>query len=342
MDFRPASTRGISGYIIIFSFGIALALATASECHSITNISSLLYGVALWVWWACVASALWAISKRVPFLLSFSPATISVQVVIGSVLGVAHLLLLRSLGNDTLHLNPFGMEMLIYGFIFGISSVMQSQVHAQRDAMRALELQRQLSAAHLRALQMQLAPHFLFNTLNAITTLVELGRQQAAAEMLHNLNAMMKSTLASVSPEKVPLSRELEFVGNYLAIEQIRFADRLRVEMNVDPTALGGMVPSFLLQPLVENAIHHGIGRSEGGGVVEASAVRDGEWLHVHVRDTGKGAVAGIQNGHGIGLKNTRERLEHFYQKAYRMTAQPLTTGGFEVAITIPFEAQAL
>jgi LytS/YehU family sensor histidine kinase len=233
------------------------------------------------------------------------------------------------------------MELLIYGFIFGISSVIQSQVRSQGETMRSLELQRQLSAAHLRALQMQLAPHFLFNTLNAITTLVELGRQQAAAEMLHHLNAMMKSTLASASPEKVPLSRELEFVSNYLAIEQVRFHDRLRVEMNVDPTALGGLVPCFLLQPLVENAIHHGIGRSEEAGVVEASAIRDGEWLHMHIRDTGKGQIAASPNGHGIGLSNTRERLEHFYQKAYRMTARPLTTGGFEVAITIPFEAQA-
>jgi sensor histidine kinase YesM len=339
MDSQPASSRKISGYLIIFSFAIALALATASECQSITHLPSLLYGVVLWVWWACVASALWAASKRVPFLLSFSLTAISLQIAIGSALGVAHLLLLNALGNDKLHLNPFGMELLIYGFIFGISGVIQSQVRTQREAMHSLELQRQLSAAHLRALQMQLAPHFLFNTLNAITTLVELGRQQAAAEMLHHLNAMMKSTLASVSPEKVPLSRELEFVSNYLAIEQVRFHDRLRVE-KVDPTALGGLVPCFLLQPLVENAIHHGIGRSEEAGVVEASAIREGDWLHMHIRDTGRGKVASGPNGHGIGLSNTRERLEHFYQKAYRMTAQPLTTGGFEVAISIPFEAQ--
>lgn len=342
MDSQPATSRRISGYLIIFSFAIALALGTAAECQGITNIPDLLYGATLWIWWACVASALWAISKRVPFLLSFSWAAIFLQIAIGSALGLAHLLLLKRLGNDRLHLNSFGMELLIYGFIFGISGVIQSQVRAQRDAMRSLELQRQLSAAHLRALQMQLAPHFLFNTLNAITTLVELGRQQAAAEMLHHLNAMMKSTLASVSPEKVPLSRELEFVSNYLAIEQVRFHDRLRVEMKVDPTALGGLVPCFLLQPLVENAIHHGIGRSEEAGVVEASAIREGEWLHMHIRDTGRGQVASPQNGHGIGLSNTRERLEHFYQKAYRMTAHPLTTGGFEVAISIPFEAQAV
>src|SRR6202035_4347447 len=111
--------------------------------------------------------------------------------------------------------------------------------------MRSLELQRQLSTAHLRALQMQLEPHFLFNTLNAITTLVELGRQKAAAEMLNHLNAILKSTLSRRTPEKVPLSQELELVGNYLAIEQVRFADRLRVQFDVDPCAIDGLVPCF-------------------------------------------------------------------------------------------------
>jgi LytS/YehU family sensor histidine kinase len=134
----------------------------------------------------------------------------------------------------------------------------------------------------------------------------------------------------------------LEFVGNYLAIEQVRFADRLRVEMNVDPSAVDGLVPCFLLQPIVENAIRHGIARCEHSGVVEASAIRDGDELHLRVRDTGPGMLDEQQNGHGIGLKNTRERLDHFYQEGYKMQAQPLSAGGFEVAITIPYECQAI
>ncbi len=335
-------SAAINGHVMIFAFSVALALATASECHSITHLPSLLYGLVLWVWWACVASSLWTASKRIPFLLSFTSGAVAFQVALGSSLGWIHLLLLKSLGNDVLHLNPFGMELLIYGFIFGISGVIHSQVRVQREATQSIELQRQLSAAHLRALQMQLAPHFLFNTLNAITALVELGRQKPAAEMLGHLNAILKTTLASSTPEKVPLSEELEFVGNYLAIERARFADRLQVEMNVDPTALHGMVPCFLLQPIVENAIRHGIARCEEAGVVEASAIRDGDMLHVRVRDTGKGFIPAARNGHGIGLGNTRERLEHFYQDSYTMTAHSLTTGGFEVAITIPFEPQGV
>jgi len=228
--------------------------------------------------------------------------------------------------------------MLIYGFVFGIMGIVQFQIRAQRDAMKSMALQKQLSAAHLQALQMQLEPHFLFNTLNAITTLVELGRQKEAAEMLAHLNAILKSTLKRTTPEKVPLSQELEIMESYLAIEQVRFADRLRIEIKVDPSALDGLVPCFLLQPIVENAIRHGISNCENEGLVEASARRDGQTLHLRVRDSGPGLSEHSQNGHGIGLKNTRERLVHFYRDEYTMKAQPLDTGGFEVAIAIPYE----
>ena len=113
-------------------------------------------------------------------------------------------------------------------------------------------------------------------------------------------------------------------VGNYLAIEQVRFADRLRMEINVDPSAVDGLVPCFLLQPIVENAIRHGIAQCEREGLVEASALRDGDPLHLRVRDTGAGTLSTQQNGHGIGLSNTRERLDHFYHDGYKMQARPL------------------
>jgi LytS/YehU family sensor histidine kinase len=269
-------------------------------------------------------------------------------------LGVAHLLALGSLGftdvgwqvhatapavwTSLFNINRLGIEVLIYGFVFGIVGIIQSQIRAQRDALQSVELQRQLSAAHLRALQMQLEPHFLFNTLNAITTLVELGRQKQAAEMLTHLNAILKSTLQRSTPEKVPLSQELEIVENYLAIEQVRFADRLRIEIKVDPNALDGLVPCFLMQPIVENAIRHGIAQCENDGLVEASARLYGESLHLRVRNSGNGTRNSQQTGHGIGLRNTRERLTHFYPKGYAMHAQPLDTGGFEVTISIPYE----
>jgi sensor histidine kinase YesM len=343
--------KKINAHVLIFSVAAVLALATASECHSITHLPSLLYGVVLWGWWGLVASVLWTLGKQVRLETSLSLRMVALQILAGLALGIAHLVLLGSLNfpnagwrslTGLLVVNRLGMELLLYGFLFGISGVIQFQVRAQQEAMQALSLQRQLSAAHLQALQMQLEPHFLFNTLNAITTLVELGRQKAAAEMLSHLNVILKSTLTRTTPQKVPLSQELELVGNYLAIEQVRFADRLRIEINVDPEAVDGMVPCFLLQPIVENAIRHGIANCEDEGLVEASATRDGDLLHMLVRDTGSGRLSPKLNGHGIGLGNTRERLTHFYQDAYNMRARQLDAGGFEVAITIPYERQAV
>jgi LytS/YehU family sensor histidine kinase len=292
--------------------------------------------------------------ERKPFLSEFSPQSILLHTGAAAALGYVHIVALWSLGftgmgwyaglpmwkafHALMNINRFGIEVLVYGFVFGLVGIVQYQLRAQHERIRSLELERQLSAAQLRALQMQLEPHFLFNTLNAITTLVELGRQQEAAEMLSHLNAILKSTLKRTTPEKVPLWQEMEIVENYLAIEQVRFADRLRIEIKVEPGALDSLVPCFLLQPIVENAIRHGIAHCESDGVVEASARREGNLLRLEVRNSGLHANAVSRPGSGIGLKNTRERLMHFYHDAFDMQAAPLEAGGFKVAIAIPYE----
>jgi sensor histidine kinase YesM len=350
----PVGGIRLNSHVVIFSLATVLALATASECRSITHLPSLMYGAVLWIWWGCITSAIWRLGQRVPAALSFSPKAITIHVLVGSVLGVAHLLLLGSLDftvagwqthgtalqiwTSLLNINRFGIELLLYGFVFGIIGVIQSQIRAQREAMKSLELQRQLSAAHLRALQMQMEPHFLFNTLNAITTLVELGRQAEAVEALTHLNVLLKTTLSQGTPEKIPLARELEFIENYLAIEQIRFADRLKVETKVTSAALHGLVPCFLLQPVIENAIRHGIAHLEDEGIIQTSIHRDGDKLQFTVRDNGPGLKGQSIPGHGIGLKNTEQRLSHFYQNDYRFVAKEPESGGFEVSITIPYE----
>jgi len=351
----PSGMR-LNGHVVIFSIATVLALATASECQSITHLPSLMYGAVLWGWWGSITSVIWKLGQRIPLASSFSLKAISIHVLVGSVLGVAHLLLLESLGftvagwqahatalqiwTSLLNINRFGMELLLYGFVFGITGVVQFQIRAQRDAMKSLELERQLSAAHLRALQMQMEPHFLFNTLNAITTLVELGRQAEAVEALTHLNALLKTTLSQETPEKIPLARELEFIENYLAIEQIRFADRLKVEMKVTSGALDGLVPCFLLQPVIENAIRHGIAHLEEEGTIQTSIHRDGDTLRFTVRDNGPGLNGHSIPGHGIGLRNTEQRLLHFYQNDYRFAAREPESGGFEVSITIPYERE--
>jgi hypothetical protein len=369
----PRVPRAFNGYFVIIPLATALALLTALECGgSPMHPASLVYGAVLWGWWAIFACVLGRLAPRLPLVSTLSVKGVLAHLAIGSALALSHLYLLWVIGfplgwgpaaaefmwGYLFNINRFGIEFLVYGFIIGITGVLQHQLRAQRESIRSLELEKQLSSAHLRALQAQLEPHFLFNTLNAITTLVELGRQQQAVEMLFHLNAILKSTLKRSTPEKVPLAQELEMIDNYLAIEQVRFADRLRVEIKVDPGALDGLVPCFLLQPIVENAIRHGIAPSVKEGVVVASARREGSTLQLLVRDTGAGvcgsdprasrdtATSAItasaarqpHEGHGIGLRNTRERLNHFYRDDFQMRAEPQSDGGYEVAITIPYE----
>jgi hypothetical protein len=375
-DSQQRSPRNFNGYFVIIPLATALALLTSLECGgSILHPSSLVYGGVLWGWWAVFACVLGKLAPRLSIVRNVSVKAGFAHLAIGSVLALTHLYILWAIGfplgwgspeapalmwRYLFNINRFGIEFLIYAFIVSIAVVIQYQVRVQRESLRSLELAKQLSTAHLRALQSQLEPHFLFNTLNAITTLVELGRQQQAVEMLSHLNAILKSTLKRSAPEKVTLAQELEMIDNYLAIEQVRFADRLIVKIAVDPGALDGLVPCFLLQPIVENAIVHGIAPSISEGVVVASARREGSTLHLRVRDTGastrgsacttscetdssKGATPAERphNGHGIGLRNTRERLLHFYQDAFQMRAEPLVEGGFEVAISIPYEPVA-
>jgi signal transduction histidine kinase len=351
-----------AGTLVICVAGI-LALATAIECHTAATQAvpgaalapSLIYGAVLWLWWAAIAHILWRVSRMWPAVLIPSVKSIAVQIMTGVAVTGLHLTALQWTVHHVMRVWPeletagygslrfddigrFGIEFLIYGLLWTACAVISMQLAAQKDAMQSLELRQQLSAAHLCALQMQLEPHFLFNTLNAITTLIEVGRNVEASETLSHLNFILKATLARGRPERVSLATELEIIENYLAIEQIRFADRLRVEIRVDPEALDGLVPCFLLQPIVENAIRHGIAHREEDGVIVTSIERDDDRLHLRVRDNGPGLNGHTQPGHGIGLRNAEERLSHFYPSRYDMRVGEPETGGFEVSITIPYE----
>jgi LytS/YehU family sensor histidine kinase len=309
----------------------------------------------LWLWWAFVADLLWRAGNRWPMALRVSVASVGLQIAIGSAIVALHLGLLQLGADFIVRVEPtaisaayaelnlfclprFGMELLVFGLIWLACAAVKVQLAAQRDSMRSLELQKQLSGAHLQALQMQLEPHFIFNTLNALTTLVELSRKDEAIEVLEHLNTILKSVLKRNTPGKIPLAQELEIVESYLAIERVRFADRLRVDINLDPAALNGLVPCFLLQPIVENAIRHGISQRKSEGCIETIAKRVGTRMQLQVRDNGPGANGKSHPGFGVGLSNTRERLTHFYQDDYELRAFQPETGGFEVSITIPYE----
>ena len=207
----------------------------------------------------------------------------------------------------------------------------------ERD-LRAAQLEGQLSAARLTALQGQLRPHFLFNTLNMIAEQVHTDPDGADA-MLTRLGVLLRSSFVEADRERVPLHRELELLDSYIGIMQARFRGRLDFEREVDPAALDALVPRFIFQPLVENAIKHGVEPREEGGVVTVVARRAGDSLALEVRDNGDGLAGSLREG--TGVRNTRERLLHLYGAGRQQFAlSPSRDGGTVASVLIPFETE--
>jgi LytS/YehU family sensor histidine kinase len=209
---------------------------------------------------------------------------------------------------------------------------------ALKFELRASELQSQLMSARLHALKMQLQPHFLFNTLNAITVLVRQQKGKDAEQMLGHLSDLLRGVLEDVDAQEVSLRRELEYLQLYLAIEQVRFPDRLRVEVSVNPETQESSVPQLILQPIVENAIRHGIGRSSSAGRILISASKVDGTVELRVQDDGPGLrPSDSSEEEGIGLANTRARLQQLYGQNARLEIENCDRGGVIVTMNIPF-----
>ena len=211
-----------------------------------------------------------------------------------------------------------------------------------RQARDREQLEARLERAQLQTLKLQLQPHFLFNTLNTITALIGVD-PRVAERMVSGLSELLRLSLRNAGEQEVPLSRELELLEHYVDIQQIRFRDRLTVTLEVAPDAMHALVPNFILQPLVENAIRHGIGPRAAPGHVDVRAYRENGSLHLRVADNGVGERVRPREstGEGIGLGNTKARLEHLYGSAHAFSARGGSTGGFVVDIVIPFRARA-
>jgi two-component sensor histidine kinase len=233
-------------------------------------------------------------------------------------------------------------DALFYVSIVSLCHSVRFLRHAQQRERRSLELESRLAKTNLDMLRMQLNPHFLFNTLNAISTLVHTN-PHAADNMITDLSGLLRDSLESLSEPEVPLRRELEYLRHYTDIEQTRFGKRLRIEQEIDPAVLDAMVPTFILQPLVENAIRHGLEPQLGAGCVKVQALREGETLQLRVSDNGKGLESLKKEGnterHGIGLNNTRARLEELYGSGQRFILLNLPEGGCAVTLQIPESA---
>jgi signal transduction histidine kinase len=232
----------------------------------------------------------------------------------------------------------FDWEMMTYWAVVGLSHALDFHRESQERELTAAQLRTRLAEAQLQSLQRQLHPHFLFNTLNTISTLMHRDTDAADA-MLERLGDLLRLTLDRVGTQQVSLKDELDFLRKYLEIEQTRFGDRLQVHIDVAPETLDAAVPNLVLQPLVENALRHGIGPKVGGGRVEIIGRRDGADLRLQVRDNGVGLSQDAFHT-GVGLTNTRSRLEHMYDDRHRFECHTPPGGGLIVTVVIPFACE--
>jgi two-component sensor histidine kinase len=232
-------------------------------------------------------------------------------------------------------------QLPIFWGLVGIAHALRFYEQSKARERREAELEVRLAEARLQALRMQLNPHFLFNTLNSIASLVH--EQPQAEQMIEALSDLLRLTLSASERHDVSLREELHFLDRYLLIEQMRFGERLQVEKRIDVSALDSVVPILILQPLVENAVKHGIEAQIAPGLIQIVAERAGTTLLLSVSDNGRG-LAASGNGkpkEGVGLRNTRSRLKELYGEGASLELKPGEAGGLVAEIRIPWRTIA-
>jgi len=228
-------------------------------------------------------------------------------------------------------------QLPIFWGLVGVAHALRFYERTKARERREAELEARLAKARLQALRMQLNPHFLFNTLNSIASLVH--EQPQAEEMIEALSDLLRLTLNASDRQEVTLREELHFLERYLLIEQIRFGARLRVEKQIDVSALDALVPILVLQPLVENAVRHGIEAQIAPGVIRVTAEHIGKTLHLQVKDNGRGLAVSSKGllKEGVGLSNTRSRLTELYGGRASLALTPGKAGGFAAEVQLPW-----
>ena len=316
------------------------------------TVGALLYAISDWLVYAALTPAVFALSHRWPierahltrrvFIhLGFAILFCGIWVGAGRVLKAVlqpepteHSLTLEFVAGLFFTL-PFGVA--VYLAVVGAEHATRYFLETTERELQIARLSQQLSSAQLRALQGQLNPHFLFNTLNTLAVLVRDGERVSSGRLIEQLSDVLRRTLTRHQTHEVPLREELQLVRQYLAIEQARFSDRLKTHFHVDASAHTAAVPSFSVQQLVENAIKHGIAPRLEAGVVTIEVQRAGDMLEIAVSDDGPGIdeTAGPLQGHG--LENTRDRLRALYGERASLVLTRRTPGGTLARLLIPY-----
>jgi hypothetical protein len=372
-DYNAARRRWLVKWGLIFCFWTVLGLLYTSQLYVGLRMEGMHHSfgrllawqlLGCWYGWVAFTPLILWLGKRFPVERSSWRRALPIHITACITLSVIHsavvaisTLVFRPYDEMTKPL-PFGemfrgrltsefhLELIVYGMILGVGYAFSYYSRYRERELRTSQLEAQLAQAELQALKMQLHPHFLFNTLNGIAGLVRDRNNKAAVSMIAGLSDLLRHTLENAGRQEVPLREELEFLELYLDIQQMRFPDRLNVQMKIATEALDAQVPNLILQPLVENAIRHGVSLRASSGTVGVSARRDDGFLEMKVYDDGPGLnrqsdikERGDGAVGGIGLSNTRARLRQLYGERYRFDVHDRDEGGVEAVISIPFAA---
>src|SRR5579863_2867528 len=346
---KHRSLRWIAAILLWSTLGLLFALPSLSSGNW---RKILVASLAQWWCWGLVTPLIYWIDRRLPFkenqlgrrILAHLPVSVVLTIVYYYVLEAMAAALGLAAWSRLAGFVPMGAvpgllwNWLVYWVIFGVLETAQYYQHYLSSELRLERLERSFSEARLNALRMQLDPHFLFNALNTISAQVERD-PRLARTMIEHLGDLLRLSLDARDRQEIPLAEELAFLDHYVAIQKIRFADRLRIEIQVNPEVKYALVPCLIVQPLVENAIRHGISRRDSGGTVTVTAERGAYHVEIRVADDGVGLPPGWtpESSLGTGLSVTRERILGLHPDGNsRFVVRPRHGGGAEVEISLP------
>jgi two-component system LytT family sensor kinase len=346
----PAWLAILAGWILFGLFTATQSYVTRMYLGRVTWRPVLLLSLAEAMIWAGMTPAIVALVRKFSSVRIGWPRAIGAHMLLGLAFALIEVALLvqvtpylgyaygkRSTQFQVLLPSRLQSNLLLYLVLVGVIEAVGHYRRYRERELRASQLEANLAHARYQVLQMQLQPHFLFNALNTISSLMYKD-VPAADRVLNRLASFLRLTIEKADAQEVSLATELEFTDRYLEIEQVRFADRVRVEKDTDPDALAAQVPVLILQPLVENAIRHGLVWRARGGTIWMRARRDGERLLLEVEDDGEPPP---EIHEGVGLRNTRSRLAALYGESQHFSAGRGARGGFCVTLEIPYRRAA-
>jgi signal transduction histidine kinase len=347
----PPSAKGSSG-----SSSFPQALKPAARPDRVVLERVFMNQFRAYVAWALVLPGILYLSRRVPLLGRRRARAVLFHAIVPFV-GALPFFFLRFLVNrafgvplptwSIITVAPWGLILVmqgltsapVYWLLVGLGTLVQFSREHEATRMAEIELRHSLAVAQLDALKMKLQPHFLFNALNSIAALVRVGETAAVVRTVEHLGTLLRLSMETSARQLVPLDQEMALVDAYLAIEEVRFGDRLQVVRRIAPDARHALVPNLILQPLVENALVHGLARRLDASLLELAARRDGSLLRIAVRDDGPGLPStwSLAADAGAGLKNVNDRIQGLFPGNGALRMENGATGGAVALLSMPF-----